>query len=221
MTAGPRWAAVGTRWGAVGTLTAAEHAEGAVGAQKRRTGAPPPHAAGLTHRERGRALGGLGQPGPVTGRARRALTSGGRAGRLRRGQPAPLALRLPPGTLGLGQLLLEAVGPAAGPVWASLEAVGRAVGLLQLAGDAAQLRPEGPLGSPALTELPLQLLLPGLGPGLYLRQRPPQPPDLWEGCGGSRPAKTPQESQPHALPWVSQQGDPGVASQHICGSRDP
>ena len=82
---------------------------------------PTLHAAGPTLGERGRALGGLGCPGWVTGWAWRALTSDGGPCWLRRGhrapsmephagvdrgpQLAPLALRLPPGALGLGQLL--------------------------------------------------------------------------------------------------------------------
>ena len=197
---------------------------GAVGGEHRGTGAPTPHTAGLTLGERGRAPGGLGRPGWVTGWAWRALTSGGGPCWLRRGhrapsvephagaehgpQLAPLALRFPPGALGAGRLLFEAVGPATGPVRVSLEAVGHAIGLQQLLGDAMQLSPEGPLGPSALAELPLQVLLPGLGLGLHLCQHPPQPPDLWDGCGGSRPSKTHQASRPHPVLGVSQPGDP-------------
>lgn len=129
----------------------------------------------------------------------RTLTFGGRARPLRGGrgalcpepqaeakrgpQPAQLALCTPPGTLGLGQLLLQAADPAAGLVQASLEAVSHAAGLLQLPGDAVQLSPEALLCPPALAKALLQLLLPGLALGLHLRQHPLQPQHLWVDAG--------------------------------------
>lgn len=93
-------------------------------------------------------------------------------------QPAQLALCILPGALGVGQLLLQAVDPAAGFVQASPEAVSHTTGLLQLPGDAAELSPQALLGAPALVEALLQLPLPGLPSCLYLRQLSLQPQDL-------------------------------------------
>lgn len=128
----------------------------------------------------GRGAGPLGG-GP------RALSPEPQAQAERGPQPAQLGLRLPPGALGLGPLLLQAAEPLAGPVQASLEAIGCAAGLLQLPGDAEQLGPEGPLGAPALAEALLQLLLPGRGPGFRLHQRVLRPQDLGEGLGAPDP----------------------------------
>lgn len=93
-------------------------------------------------------------------------------------QPVQLGLCVPPGSPGLGKLLLQAVGPAVGTVQAGLKTVGQAAGLLQPPGDAVHVGPQGLLGLPALAEAPLQLLRPGLSCGLCLCQLPLQPSHL-------------------------------------------
>lgn len=143
-----------------------------------------------------------GGPRPLRGR-RGALSPESQPAAEGGPEPAQLALRTPPGTLGPGQLPLQAVDPAAGPVHASPEAV-------HLAGGTTQLGPQRLLGRLTLLEALLQLRLPGLSPGLRLRQRPLQPPHL-RGFGGSEGGSAPGLSpQP---PW-----DQGACPE---GSREP
>lgn len=89
-----------------------------------------------------------------------------------------------------------------GLLQASLEAVSHATGLLQLPGGTPQLGAEGALSPPALVEAFLQLLLPGLASGLYLRQLLLQPQDLCEAVGAQMEALVPDSPASEDLPQL-------------------
>lgn len=100
--------------------------------------------------------------------------------------------------------------PATGLIQASLEAVSHATGPLQLAGGTSQLGAEGTLSPLTLMEASLELLLPGLASGLYLRQLLLQPQDLCEAAGAQAEALVPDapasEDSPQPLLGTSQLG---------------